>query len=260
MKEIHENRTNASLKSKILSRLGLSPAEFEILKTTRPEKPNGKPNVHGTVRNIPLEHGQKEIVTITRSPFSRLLSQYNYRSWTKKFSRRSQIAKSHYSSFPDLSFDEFIEFKDLALSYNFDNNNEVRQVISQEKIGPQTVEFFEFYFQNPARSLQCLSDSYVRSGEFLNDMPKVTFLKQEQLAHDLREFLKSHGYSNIELNHIRSERRVNVSEKIRIKENWSSFGVEYVLQKERYLFDILEHFGIYYRNELPEIIPHTRTS
>ena len=77
-------------------------------------------------------------------------------------------------------------------------------------IGVQTILFLRMFLNDPLTTFPQLSQDYFDSKQYLTEMPKVHFMKQETLKVDLRKFLEQYDFSEEELNSIRTHKRVDV--------------------------------------------------
>ena len=249
IKSIHAQRISNSILSRFLIHTGLQESDIQIVKI----KKWNRLTQHGSVRDIPKKHLSKEIVSIARNPFSRLLSNFHYQFWLRNPGKNGLKAQAKFENFPDLNLEEFISYRKLVLQYRFENNPKLRNLIASNNIGPHTVDFLEFYFQKSPQALLQLNDEYITSRSYLNDMTPITFLRQENLTDDLCHFLSAKNYSINELDFIRSHDRVNVSQDDPKKSEplWTQKAIDEVKQSERYLFEIMEHFGIDHNKYTP---------
>lgn len=248
IRNIHEKRLSGSILLRAKNKLAWSGSDFEVIKT---RNGNGL-SVHGSVRNIPRDQLNKEIISITRSPFSRILSMFFYQSWLRNPGKYGQKARIHFENYPNLSLEDFIRYKQLILRYKFEWDTEISHIIEKWDIGPLTIQFIEFYFLHPEKTLKKLSDDYIRSKAYLKDMAQVKFLRQENLLDDLCGLLTSKNYSENELNLIRAHERKNVSQVDPAKSAslWTQKSYDSFRYSERYLFNILKEIGFDYDQEI----------
>ena len=93
---IHYPKTGGTFVSTVLARLHEShPSVFgaNFTDTGIAKKP-GAGGKHGTCAEIPAEHSHKPILTTTRSPYDRYVSQYKFRFGKRKPSRPRRRSRS----------------------------------------------------------------------------------------------------------------------------------------------------------------------
>ncbi len=196
---------------------------------------------HGTFQQIPDAYKHLPAVSVVRNPYEKLLSAYEF-TWWKQYPPvpAGRLAEA-LPSFPDLSLDEFVRMWDLATAHRLGGSNPL-------ELGHQTVQFVNFFFRDPLRVLASLSDDYIESGRWRDDMAEVTFLRQERLADELAELLARFGFSEKEQAICRSHAKVNVttggvSDRMSL---WTPTAGGYVQRNERYLLQMLNQLGIEY--------------
>lgn len=196
---------------------------------------------HGTFRQIPARFRHLPVVAAVRNPYSKLLSAYEYRWWAQHpLLPREQIDR-HFPHFPDLSLEEFVQLWDLSAVQRLGGSNPLGT-------GRQTIQFCNFFFRDPDKAIASLSDPYVESGAFKDDMVNVTFLRQEHLREDLAAFLRRFGFSPEELEICHRYGLVNkttggVSDRNTL---WTPAALESVKTSERFLLRMLDQLGIHY--------------
>lgn len=213
-----------------------------------PRLGGGVPGVdqHGTFRQIPPRFKHLPVVAAVRNPYSKLLSAYEYRWWAQNPLLPKEELTRRFPHFPELSLDEFVEMWELTALRRLGGSNPLG-------LGRQTVQFFNFFFRDPPKALASLSDDYVETGAFRDDMAEVTFLKQEKLRDDLAAFLERFGFSPEELEICRRYRSVNktkggVSDRSTL---WTPNALQSVETSERFMLRMLDHLGISYQPPSP---------
>lgn len=202
------------------------------------------PGQHGCYLQIPKRHRHKKIYSVARNPISRFVSLYEFKHWTSYPFVPDFVLSERYPNFPDLSIEDFYNLQIDAMLYSRLDKPDCRV-----NVGYQTVQFIQMFFKNPNRVLKNLSDAYLESDDFLEDIAPITFLRQENLRQDLSKALfENHRYSLEEIEIIRQMPYMNVTKdrKIGIEEDISDSLVKRIAERERLLFRIYKHFGIHY--------------
>jgi len=213
----------------------------ELLELLMPKIDNGKllgfKDVHGTLRQIPVEHRNKKVISVTRNPFSRYVSSFYYRSWEKFPPTDIQTIRTYYPNYPNLSFAEFYEMMHI-----FGRENFLRGIVPKIELGISTIQFIQFFFNDPESVLKKIDDDYIDSREFEKDMGNIHFIHQENLREELIEFLAHIGIPRDELDFITSLKKVNVTLK---KTNTSHHSEiitpmieQKILEREKLIFTI----------------------
>jgi len=128
---------------------------------------------HGTWRQIPPKFRGRRIVSITREPVSRYLSAYRF-GWWKQFppGDLGEIML-RYPAFPDLSFQQYYEMtNDFALP------NRLKGITPKIDLGVHTVQFIQFFFRDPEKTLREIDHDYIDNKRYLGDMADIHLLEQ----------------------------------------------------------------------------------
>lgn len=240
--QLYQNRNKTNSVGKLLIKLGFKSTGFKELLMPHPTIPNYK-DQHGTFTQIPKPHQEKHILSVVRNPYNRFDSQYRFKWWAQHPPLPVEVINSHFPTFPDISLDEFVLLRKLVS----ENLKTKYQIPDDIKIGDQTIQFMEMFFKNPTQVLRNLSNDYINSGLYKNDICKLTLLQQENLNEQLILFLNKYGFSDNELSFIRKHEKVNVTStgepnQIRFTET----VINYVKTYEWILFKILSDLGINY--------------
>ncbi len=251
LEELYQTKLKKSSISKYADRLNLlSRVQFQELRVPNHKimgLRSGIKDHHGTYQQVPLKYRQREIVTVTRNPFDRYVSQYEFRWWATHPILDVDELKKRFPQFPDLTFEQYLEYTDMEIPLRTGNND-----LGCE-IGNQTVQFVQMYFKKGKEVLKEIDDAYIEGKKYLFDMPKIVFLRMEHLNEDLYSYLLSRGYKKNDIEFILYKGKVQPREGTRRKENsrWNDYFSEKLLirtqAKEKLLFDILYHHGIDYR-------------
>lgn len=201
-------------------------------------------NQHGAVSQIPEKYNYRAIVSVVRNPYTRLVSQYEFKWWQKNYHLFSDVSlvESTFPNFPNLSLDEFIDFKIIGRDYKYPK-------ISKKKIGNQTTRFIEMFFNNPVEVIANISDDYILSGVYKKDLKPITFLQQENLTEDLISFLSQYDFTAEELEMIKNHKKVNVTKNKTANRMalHTPKSLAYINTYERLLFRMYEDLGIFYK-------------
>lgn len=248
LKEIYTRRTQkySWLKKRSIAWKLISPEFIELyMPTQTPDKVIA--NQHGAVSQIPKKHAKnKAVVSVVRNPYTKLLSQYEFKWWQKNYHLfvDKELVYNDFPHFPNLTFDEFVDFTILSDDYKYPK-------ISKRKIGNQTTRFVEMFFDKPQETIANLNDDYILSGTYKKDLKPITFLQQENLKTELLAFLSRYDFTPQELETVSQHERVNVTRNKhpnRMKLHTEK-SLEYIKIYERLLFKIYEDLGFFY--ELP---------
>lgn len=163
---------------------------------------------HGCYIQIPKKHKTKLILINYRDPLERFVSLYNSQHWRVRNFVPIEIVSKKIPSFPDLNISEYFEYQQLNKIYA-----RLGGIIPNANIGNQSIQFIQMVFKNPSQILKTISNSYIDSGNFKKDLPKIKMINTNTIRTDLIYFLGTYGFSERELSFIRSERRVGQSTK-----------------------------------------------
>jgi hypothetical protein len=198
---------------------------------------------HGTYDQIPDEHKHKQIVTVVRNPYERIVSSYRYGWWKDNPGVPREDAQLAFPSFPILNFKEYMALTDLSAARKLGGTN-------THEIGNQTLQFIQMYFSKAACVLRRLDPNLILSNQYNALLPPIRYLRSESLNGDLAQFLEDMGYDRDEVALCRGWRRVNVTQGAH-ELPWTNDLVERFCYSERLLFKILEDIGLTY--SLPTI-------
>lgn len=244
LKELHMTQMKRrSLLTKFLNKCGITrPPTFQELGCPNIKVRRGsKKDQHGTYQQIPSPHKRKKIMSVVRNPYDRLLSAYEFRWWAKFPPVGARLLMSKFPHFPDLSLDDYVELQNIDL-----NENRIPHIQMKADVGSQTVQFIQMFFRNPEEVLMVLDEEYIRSDQFIRDMPDITFLRTESLNQDIYDFVLDQGYNADDLAFILNHESVNVTKGRSNDRNtlWTEMSLRHVQQRERLLFKILNHHGM----------------
>lgn len=194
---------------KILRRLGLQkPPVMDVLMPLIDDRVHyNVESQHGTLRQIPRAHRGKPVVTITRNPFSRYVSTYFFRWWESHPPADVQTILKKYPNFPDLTFAEYYE-----MSHLYARQSRLRGIVPKIDLGLHTIQFIQFYFEDPDKVLRTIDDDYIKQGAWKEDLRNITFMHQENLTAELKQFLLDVGFSKSDAAFINDMKKIGVTE------------------------------------------------
>jgi hypothetical protein len=246
LREVHRRREMRvrSLPLRILRRLGaVQGPQFVELMLPNIDKQNdlGRRDQHGTLRQIPAIHRDKTVVSITRNPLDRYVSAYLYGWWRDHPLTEVETIMDSFPRFPDLSFAEYLD-----MLHRFGKENRLKGITPQVELGLHTIQFIQFYFEEPSKVLRRIDADYIAERKYLEDMGKVTFLHQESLNRELFEFLLRVGYREEDVAFVATADRVNVTPLRRAATDVQTFYteelVERVLHEDSLVFDLFPEY------------------
>lgn len=205
---------------------------------------------HGCFDQIPEEFKHLPIVTVARHPFDRYVSMYKFRWWADNPCSNLSELREYFPEFPRLTFSEFINYhrfryRALAGKYNLVG-----------KIGPHALQFALMHFKEHNSVLRRWDKSYIWDGEYKMDLPKMEFLRTENLGDDLYNLLWRYGFQKDRIEFIRLEKRIQPPEGTSRTpaDRWPNYFDDKltaeVVAEESALFKIYRDFGIYYATDL----------
>jgi hypothetical protein len=246
MHALHVRRMRRrSLAVRALHRTGLRsrPTFIELILPNIRESPARPDDQHGTFSQIPVEHRHKPIVSVVRNPYDRFLSEYEFRWWTKYPAFPVEVLQREFPHYPDLSLDDFVRLQEMKRHRK--RNPHLRPGM---ELGGQTFNFIKMFFKDPDAAFRRLDDRYIESGQFVEDMGPIQFLRTENLNEELATFLRRYGYPEEDLAFVREHDRVNATRNTSQSRDllWTEKTLRSVQERESFLFRILAHFGFEY--------------
>ena len=198
--------------------------------------PNRPPDQHGTYSQISKIH-DRTIFSVVRNPYDRILSAYEFRWWAKYPPVDNSVLNEHFSNFPKLTLDEYVKLQVLAAKTRIGTT-------SDYELGNQTGQFIQMFFKDPKFILSNITHDYIESKKYKKDIGKIIFLRQENLNTELYELLLKFGFTNF----IHKHKRINVT-KSKVDDRrtlWTESAINYIENREGFLFKILKDFGFIY--------------
>jgi hypothetical protein len=205
-------------------------------------------NKHGTCSDIPSPHHHKPILATVRNPYDYYVSQYEFGWWKRreflKYYRIVPEFEATYPRFPNLTFAEYVHLVNSAFT-----SSRCEDFAPHERPGMQTEQFVRYYFRNPELTLPRITEDYLHSSAWRNDLYDVHFLRTERLNQGLYDFLLGMGYDPQDLQFILEMGHVLPGGKGRSQDQkWEKYYTpelkEYVRQKERFLFTHFPEWNI----------------
>jgi hypothetical protein len=167
-----------------LRRAGLLPRRFGYRKTA---------DYHDTCHEIPAEDRRKKIVSAVRDPFDFYVSFYHYGWWAahpEDSYRDFEEVRRAFPSFPDLSFEEFLELAN-GFFVDFDRIGDPGR---NHRMGYYSTQFLQYFFRAPEEAYRHIDSAYLAERAWDDDMFAVEFLRTSTLNRDVHRFLSSEGY------------------------------------------------------------------
>jgi len=159
---------------------------------------------HGCVAQIPEAQSRLPVLSVTRHPLDRIVSQYEHGFWRQHIPGDPREVEARFPTFPELDFAEYLRFRqEIALP------DVMKGEPLRANVGPDTIHFLRFYFREPEVALARMTDATIDSGELIRGMAEIRFLRHEQLVADLEEFLREIGFLPEQTKFLRSMPRVN---------------------------------------------------
>ena len=143
---------------------------------------------------------------MVRNPYTLFVSHYQFRWWATHPPFSTDVLAEKFPNFPDLSIDEFVDFCTLRAAHE-----PLGARLADLGVGDLSRFFINLFYEEPAAVFQALDEDTISSGQLLDRMPSITFLRQERLVEELIRFLARHGYSERELQHVATRERANVT-------------------------------------------------
>jgi hypothetical protein len=200
---------------------------------------------HGAYSQIPDAYRDREVVSFVRSPYLLFISHYEFRWWATHPPFTKELLAEQFPNFPDLSIDQFVDFCNLRVAHEPGGDR-----LTKLGVGDLSCFFIKMFYRDPAFILRTLDRETITSGRLVDLMPKITFLRQENLVEEFTRFLGRHGYSDLELRYIAERDRVNVTEG-RIEGGRDVLltprVVSHIENRESLLLNLLEGVGIRYK-------------
>lgn len=234
LKELHKPKGLRKLATRITGGTNGLEERLMVPYRFRPARFN-YPSQHGVYVQIPEKHRGKVIMSITRDPLERIVSAYEFRHWAKFQEKHLDSLRKEFPRFPDLTFEEYLD-----MLYRIDGPASLPADITHD-IGPFTTQFIRFFATDPVRTIHDLRDGMDLAAERDKHFAPVRFLHQENLGHELTEFLMEMGYAPERLRFILDKPKVNTTQRTR-SDYLTPKVVEHVLRAERFLYQLFPEY------------------
>ncbi|OGP64959.1 MAG: hypothetical protein A2169_07340 [Deltaproteobacteria bacterium RBG_13_47_9] len=205
---------------------------------------NNEYTPHNSYQQIPEEHKNKPVISTIRNPFDRYVSLYEFRQWVRQPRLDVKIIKEHFPSYPDLDFKQYLQFLNTLILQQMVYSDELKL-----DIGSYTFGFIKMFFKNPEQIIQNLNESYLISNNYTKDMPKIIFLRTENLNQDLFNALLNFGYAEKDIAFILKEEKSYPGGSTRgTLQKWEQYYTdelfEYVKWKDRFLLRVFPEYNV----------------
>ncbi len=201
-------KTGSSFARKVIKKLyeqaGLPLTELK-LPNIRNLQSHEKADQHGGYCQIPMEHRNKQVISIVRNPVDRFLSTYIYRAWVYAPTMPLDKVSRYFPDFPELSPTRYLEFMESSLVYRLGYE------VDHPVIGTQSIQAVQIFFKNPPATLRKIFSGDYLKDDLMSEMREIRFLRQENLRVGLFNFLSSLGFSADQLYFIFTDKDSNVT-------------------------------------------------
>lgn len=199
---------------------------------------------HGTYQQIPSKYLKFPIISVIRNPFDRYVSTYEFQNWIRNPAADLEAIIKLLPTYPELSFGEYLNY---LSSFDLCNRPGYEQL--KVDIGVQTFQFIQMFFKDPLATIKKMDESYLKSDEYVYDMPEITFLRMENLNQELFDILIKFGYPQNKIEFILEEKKIFPPGSSRNDlKNWQQYynrdTYEFVKHKERLLLKLFPEYNI----------------
>jgi len=198
---------------------------------------NGKPNQHGTYRQIPEAYRDRPVLSIMRNPLDRYISTYRYRWWVDSPPATQTTVRDAYPNFPNLSFREY-----YRMTHELGRRNRLPRHLWDLDMGYMSIQFIQFYYPEPYELLEQLQQNLISIEECLEQLPDINFIRQERLLPDLKTFLRKQDIEEERLSRLDSLGRINqtqfAEQEEQILASLSGEFIDQLLQRERLIYTL----------------------
>lgn len=185
---------------------------------------------HGTYQQIPEKHKNKIIVSITRNPFDRYVSQYLFGWWKEEYLHAYPLyIYKKYPRFPDISFQDYYN-----MVHCVGRKSRLKDASPGIDLGMHTIQFIQFFFKDPYKTLCEIDAEYTQQKRYQADIPEIFFLHQEHLNQELHDFLIACDYPQEKINFILNAKKVNISRRSKHQQNLADFYTPDLIEQIRY--------------------------
>ncbi|MEO6638399.1 MAG: sulfotransferase family 2 domain-containing protein, partial [Ginsengibacter sp.] len=201
---------------------------------------------HGGCLEIPEKYKDRSIVSTIRNPFDYYVSQYEFGWWKRnhwlKYYKNIESFNERFSSFPNISFSQFMELM-CAVFNDYPHNN----FHDETSLGRYTVEFVNDHFYDPKIFLKKGFKKFANNEDYKQNMFPVKFIFTHRLNQQLYEYLIDQGFLHNDVEFILKKEKVLPQGKGRTNEQkWEKYYSndlkELVRKKDWLLFELFPEF------------------
>lgn len=146
---------------------------------------------HGFYMQIPEEFRHLPVYSILRNLYRLLISEYGYIRWQVDWLARDEALRQ-FPDFPNLGFARFLDFSSHIVTQRLRLIH--HNPAPPDRLGMHSYRFLYMFCRDPQRVFGRLTEDYIQSGEWLEDLCPVRFLQQHRLRDDLRILLSRFGF------------------------------------------------------------------
>lgn len=257
IKEIENNRENVPRRYKstsrrwnvvrILSACRLRKIKYLELYHPRLLSKTKYVDQHGGASQVPFEYRGLPHAVAVRNPYDWYVSAYEFEWWKDNPQVEEAELNKKLSNFPDLSFKDYLEYKEIQVNEIISRNN----ISTKIEIGYQAFEYVRTLFRNPKYVLENLCRDFVLSKEYREHLPNIELLRKESLNGDLYRFVVKYRYYEKESEGIIEREKIYPKGRGRRENDWEDYYDEEitreVYERNEILFLILKDLGVEYR-------------
>lgn len=203
---------------------------------------NYKTDQHTTISQaFENQKDNRKIVSIIRNPVYGYISRYEYKSYANpkmlQINSYKNIIKNNYPNFPNLTFEEFIDFSSFITEDNLVNHLNVKPKI---KLGALSVQFIQMFAYDPIEVLRIVDYDFFEKGYDKKYFPHVSFLNNENLTNELYSLLINFGYPKSLVNFMFGSKKKNVSVKKPYNDYLNNSTKREIYELEWFLFSFFK--------------------
>jgi hypothetical protein len=212
---------------------------------------------HDNVHQIPQPFRNRKVLFTIRNPYDHLVSHYEFEWWKTHLNDYFDEAKMKkvYHRYPDISFSDYIQsiynwnlLSNELMDHLWSNEWVSTRVFERANIGPITMSFIHYAFNDPNKVINNLPH-YLDEGNYLNELPDITFIRCEDLNRELVEFLLGAGYPKERLEFILHLGKIRPDGGSRDPaSDWKAYYTcdlkALVREKERFLFEMFPDYDV----------------
>jgi hypothetical protein len=168
-------------------------------------------------------------------------------SWERRkpLARFDEVA----SRFPNISFAEYVDLANHAFSQHppLPVGGAEAAPPPRDDLGMYTLDFLNFYFRKPEEVYPILSDEYVSSGRYKENLfPLLRFIRTHRLNEELHQFVVEMGYRHEDVEFILGLGKIRPEEEHKMSPVQGTYFTaelkRIVREKERLIFALFPEF------------------